>query len=73
MARYVAALCESKNSTSQKLLNDVVAKLQFICFNAIFRSQNLFVCFQFTSKDSKCMVCTYVRRYERIHLILDSC
>ena len=27
MARYVAALYESENSTSQKLLNDVVVKL----------------------------------------------
>ena len=27
VARYVAALCESESSTSQKLLNDVVVKL----------------------------------------------
>ena len=30
MARYVAALCELKNSTSQKLLNDVIVKLHTI-------------------------------------------
>ena len=30
VARHIAALCESKNSTSQKLLNDVIVKLHTI-------------------------------------------
>ena len=72
MARYVAALCESKNSTSQKLLNDVIVKLQFICFT---QSSEVRICL-FASNSyvrTQCMVCTYIRRYECMHLILDSC
>ena len=69
MARYIAALCELENSTSQKLLNDVIVKLRTI------QSSEVRICL-FASNShlrTQCMVCTYIRRYERMHLILDSC
>ena len=68
MARYIAALCELENSTSQKLLNDVIVKLRTI------QSSEVRICL-FASNShlrTQYMVCTYIGMYERMHLILDS-